>query len=204
MNFNIKEFNLGNVGKWPAAFRIGLLIAIAIIILVVGYNFVIQPNIDKYNNLVKKEVDLKAEFEKLQRMASNLSAYENQLEMMQERFGNMLKQLPTKNEMPGLLEDISKTGIASGLTFELFAPSPEIKHDFYIELPIQIIVVGNYHQLAIFLSRVAEMSRIVTLHDFVIESQAKDKQNNDKNNAQQPGELLVMKITATIYRYRTQ
>ncbi len=204
MNFNIKELSLDNVGKWPTPVKMGLLVAIALIVSGLGYYFVIKPNIDTYNSLVKKQNELKAEFEKLQRMASNLSAYQNQLEVMQERFGNMLKQLPTQNEMPGLLEDISKTGIASGLTFELFAPSPEIKHDFYIELPIQIIVVGNYHQLAIFLSRVAEMSRIVTLHDFVIETQANDKQNKETKNSQPDGNMLTMKITATIYRYRTQ
>ena len=125
---------------------------------------------------------------------------------MTERFGNMLKQLPTQNEMPGLLEDISKTGIASGLVFELFAPLPEVLHDFYIELPIKTVMVGNYHQFAIFLSRVAQMSRIVTLHDFTIERWASDngKPKDTLDHQDTSGDQLRMEMTIKIYRYRTQ
>lgn len=198
LNISLKELTVDNVGKWPRPIKIGVMVIMAILVFGIGYYLIIQPNIDQYNELSHKEESLKTEFESLQHKASNLNAYKNQMALMQERFGNMLKQLPTQNEMPSLLEDISKTGIASGLTFELFAPAPEIKHDFYIELPIQIVVIGNYHQLAIFLSRVSEMSRIVTLHDFVIETPGLDKQKKGQ------GEQLVMKITATIYRYRTQ
>lgn len=198
LNFNLKELTVDNVGKWPNPIKWGVMAVVAILVFVLGYYLVIQSNLDIYDELSRKEDTLKTEFEKLQHQASNLNAYKNQMALMRERFGNMLKQLPTQNEMPSLLEDISKTGIASGLTFELFAPSAEIKHDFYIELPIQIVVKGNYHQLAIFLSRVAEMSRIVTLHDFVIEAPELDKQKKLQ------GEQLVMKITATIYRYRTR
>lgn len=201
VNFNFKELTLDNIGKWPKAIKISVLLAFSLVVFGVGYYLVIKPDIEQYNTLSLKEDSLKAEFEKLQRQASSLFAYRKQMAMMEDRFGNMLKQLPTQNEMPGLLEDISKTGIASGLTFELFAPSPEILHDFYIELPIQIIVIGNYHQLALFLSRVAEMSRIVTLHDFVIEARLNEKQ---KDALSSQGEQLVMKITATIYRYRTK
>lgn len=201
LNFNLKELTVDNVGKWPLPVKIGVMAIMSILVFGLGYYLIIQPNIDQYNSLTLKEEKLKTEFETLQRKASNLNAYKNQMEVMQERFGNMLKQLPTQNEMPSLLEDISKTGIASGLNFELFAPSPEIKHDFYIELPIQIVVIGNYHQLATFLSRVSEMSRIVTLHDFVLEAPSQVK--SDKKKADQ-GEQLTMKITATIYRYRTQ
>lgn len=198
MNINVKELTVDNVGKWPMPIKIGVLAIMSILIFFLGYYLIIQANIEQLDTLTRKEEKLKTEFELLQHKASNLNAYKNQMALMQERFGNMLKQLPTQNEMPSLLEDISKTGIASGLTFELFAPSPEIKHDFYIELPIQIVVIGNYHQLAIFLSRVSQMSRIVTLHDFVIEAPGLDKQKKGQ------GEQLAMKITATIYRYRTQ
>lgn len=100
--------------------------------------------------------------------------------------------------MPGLLEEISKTGVASGLTFELFAPQPEVSHDFYVELPIKISVVGTYFQLAMFVSRVAQMNRIVTLHDFSIEGVS------SKDQKIVSGDELVMNITAKIYRYRTQ
>lgn len=198
LNLNLKELTVDNVGKWPQPVKMGVMAIVALLVFGLGYYLIIQPNIDQYHTLILKEGTLKTEFESLQHKASNLNAYKNQMALMQERFGNMLKQLPSKNEMPGLLEDISKTGIASGLTFELFAPMSEIKHDFYIELPIQIIVNGRYHQLALFLSRVAEMNRIVTLHDFVIEAPSLDKIKKNQ------GEQLVMKITATIYRYRTR
>jgi type IV pilus assembly protein PilO len=197
-SINFKELTLDNVGKWPKPIKVGLVIFMALVVFGLGYFLIVQPNIDGYNELSQKEISLKSDFEKLQRQASNLPAYREQMNQMEERFGNMLKQLPTQNEMPSLLEDISKTGIASGLKFELFAPAPEIKHDFYIELPIQIVVIGNYQQLAVFLSRIAQMGRIVTLHDFVIEAPEADKQKKIQ------GEQLSMKITATIYRYRTQ
>jgi type IV pilus assembly protein PilO len=148
--------------------------------------------------LQKQEVSLKTDFENKQHQAANLQAYRNQLELMNARFGAMLKQLPAKNEMPGLLEEISKTGVASGLKFELFAPQPEIKHDFYVELPIKISVIGTYMQLAMFLSRVAEMSRIVTLHEFTISGVS------SKDNKPVSEDELVMSITAKIYRYRSK
>ena len=144
---------------------------------------------------------MKTQFEQKQREASNLQAYRNQMAIMEERFGTMLKQLPTQNEMPGLLEDISKTGIASGLTFQSFTPMPEIQHDFYIELPIKIAVNGNYHQIAIFLSRVAEMGRIVTLHDFVV---GRGMLGNLSLQKDESGDKLTMEMTAKIYRYRTK
>jgi type IV pilus assembly protein PilO len=118
--------------------------------------------------------------------------------LMEERFGDMLKQLPTQNEMPGMLEDISKTGIASGLTFTLFAPMPEVPHDFYIELPIKIVVAGNYQQFAVFLSRIGQMSRIITLHDFSL-----DEAKAEKDTKASDG-LISMQLTAKIYRYRTR
>lgn len=157
-----------------------------------------KKKFEQYESLKQQEAPLKARFELKQHQASNLHAYQNQMKIMQERFGHMLKQLPAQNEMPGLLEDISKTGVASGLTFELFAPLPEVSHDFYIELPIKIAVVGHYHQLAVFVSRVAQMKRIVTIHDFVIEPVASEQRKNETGNQ------LVMKMTAKIYRYRTQ
>ncbi|AHE66710.1 type 4a pilus biogenesis protein PilO [Legionella oakridgensis] len=196
-NFSLNELTLENVGQWPKSVKIGVIAFLSILVVGMGYWLIIKSNFEQYEQLKEKEVSLKQEFELKQHQASNLQAYRNQMQIMQERFGNMLKQLPTQNEMPGLLEDISKTGIASGLTFELFAPQPEVQHDFYIELPIKITVVGNYHQLAVFLSRVAAMSRIVTLHDFMIEGAATDKQKSGT------GDQLIMKMTAKIYRYRT-
>ena len=204
MNLNLSELSLDNVGQWPNFIKISVVAFLSLLLIGLGYWFIVQGNFDEYNTLQVQEVSLRKDFEMKQHQASNLEAYRVQMSIMDDRFGKMLKQLPTKNEMPGLLEDISKTGIASGLKFELFAPLPEVQHDFYIELPIKIIVVGNYHQFAVFLSRVAQMSRIVTLHDFVIATTAPDKKNS--STGEQPmitGEQLTMEITAKIYRYRT-
>ncbi|KTD64883.1 type IV pilus inner membrane component PilO [Legionella spiritensis] len=203
-NINLNELTLDNIGQWPAPVKYLLAAIVAILIVALGYWVIVKPNIEQYDALLVQEETLRAEFEQKQQMASNLQAYRVQLQIIKERFGNMLRQLPAQNEMPGLVEDISKTGIASGLTFELFAPQPEVAHDFYIELPINITVVGNYHQLALFLSRIAQMSRIVTLHDFEISSAFEDESQTrgDKKIKNKP-DLLRMKITAKIYRYRT-
>ncbi len=195
---NLSELTLDNIGQWPMPVKIGVIMGVSILIVALGYWLIIKSNFEQYDALQTKEVSLKSDFESKQHQASNLQAYRNQLQLMNERFGTMLKQLPAKNEMPGLLEEISKTGIGAGLKFELFAPQPEVEHDFYVELPIKITVTGSYMQLALFLSRVAEMNRIVTLHEFNIEGlSSKDKKTVEED-------VLVMSITAKIYRYRTQ
>lgn len=198
INLNLNDLTFENVGQWPIPAKFGLIGFMSLILISLGYWLFIKSTFEDLDNLRAQEITLKAEFETKQRQASNLDAYRNQMRIMEERFGNMLKQLPTENEMPGLLEDISRTGIASGLTFELFAPLPEVRHDFYIELPIKIEVVGDYHQFAVFLNRVAQMNRIVTLHDFVVEGDSPDKQKSN------PGEKLSMKMTVKIYRYGTK
>lgn len=205
-NFNLSELNFENVGQWPAPVKYVMSGILAIILMAIGYWIIIKPNFEQYDTLLAQQETLKTEFEQKQQQAANLNAYRVQLQMMNERFGAMLKKLPAQNEMPGLLEDISKTGVASGLTFELFAPQPEVVHDFYIELPINITVVGSYHQLAIFLSRIAEMGRIVTLHDIEITNYNPNKQQQQTQPADSKpanADLLEMKITAKIYRYRT-
>lgn len=195
---NMSELTLDNVGQWPVPVKIGVVAGLCLLIIGLGYWLIAKANFDQYSALQATEVTLKKEFETKEHQASNLQSYRNQLTLMNERFGAMLKQLPAKNEMPGLLEEISKTGIASGLKFELFAPQKEVDHDFYVELPIKITVVGTYFQLALFLSRVAEMNRIVTLHEFSVEGvSSKDNKINSEDE-------LVMKITAKIYRYRVK
>ncbi|WP_133129776.1 type 4a pilus biogenesis protein PilO [Legionella yabuuchiae] len=195
-NLSLNELTLENIGQWPKQIKIAAIVVAALLILGLGYWFIIKSNLEQYESLQQQEQELRTEFERTQHKAANLRAYRNQMEIMEGRFGMMLKQLPLKHEMPGLLEDISRMGLSSGLTFELFAPMPEIQHDFYIELPIKISVVGNYHQLAVFLSRVAQLGRIVTIHDFVIEPATTEKQKKS-------GDQLIMQMTAKIYRYKT-
>lgn len=195
---NLSELTLDNIGQWPLAVKLGVISGASLLIIALGYWLIIKSNFEQFDTLTAQEVTLRQDFETKQHQASNLQAYRNQLQLMNERFGTMLRQLPAKNEMPGLLEEISKTGVASGLKFELFAPQPEVEHDFYIELPIKITVVGTYMQLAVFLSRVAEMNRIVTLHEFSIQGVS------SKDNKTVSEDELVMNITAKIYRYRSQ
>lgn len=195
-DINLNELTIENIGQWPTPVKYAVCVLCAVFVIAIGYWVLIKPSQEQYHLLQQQEKKLKREFERKQRQAANLHIYKEQLVEIQKRFGEMLQQLPAKHEMPGLLEDISKTGLQSGLSFELFAPQAEQQHDFYIELPIKITVIGTYHQLAVFLSRIAKLSRIVTLHDFVIDKRIqrdKDKKRSD---------LLVMSITAKIYRYR--
>lgn len=203
-NFNLNELTFDNVDRWPLPVKVVMAIVLGLLIAFFGYWLLIEPERMAYSDAVTQEKTLRADFEYKQQQAANLEPYKMQLQQMNERFGNMLKQLPQQNEMPGLLEDISRTGVASGLTFELFAPMPEVKHDFYIELPINIKVKGNYHQIAIFLSRVVQLSRIVTLHDFDITATPEDAKQKSEGSTLKSGELLTMQIVAKIYRYRTQ
>lgn len=194
---NLNELTLDNIDQWPLPAKAGAIAIVSLLVILIGYWFIAKGNFEQYEVLKKEESELKNKFEFRQRQASNLMAYRDQMQKMQERFGNMLRKLPTENEMPGLLEDISKTGIATGLSFELFAPKSEVPHDFYIEVPIEIAVVGGYHELAVFLSRVAQLDRIVTIHDIVIEHASKERQRGKDEM------VLVMKMTAKIYRYNT-
>lgn len=200
----IHELNFDNVDQWPQPVKYFIAALLACLIIMVGYWAIIKPHFEQYPLRVTQLNELKAKFEQKQGLASTLQAYRLQLQTMNKRFGNLLKQLPVKNEMPGLLEDISKTGISTGLTFELVAPQPEIIHKFYIELPITITVLGNYHQFALFLSRIADMSRIVTLHDIEIglaeDSGQLSQQHGTRVGAKET--LLMMNMTAKIYRYR--
>jgi type IV pilus assembly protein PilO len=136
-----------------------------------------------------KESELRQTFEVKAKKAANLAAYEQQLSEMKESFGAMLRQLPNKTEVADLLVDISQTGLASGLEFELFKPQAEVPKEFYAELPISIRVKGTYHEFGNFVSGVAALPRIVTVHDINIEP--------DKD---QDGEL-TMDILAKTYRY---
>lgn len=197
VNLNLNELTIDNIGQWPWPVKIAAIALFSVLVVFLGYWLVAKADFEQYDSLKAQEAELKSTFELKQHQAANLQAYRNQMLVMQESFGKMLQKLPTANEMPGLLEDISKTGVGSGLTFELFAPMPEVAHDFYIEVPIQISVLGNYHQIAAFLSRVGQMKRIVTIHDFSIETPDKMKQ------AGGTGDLLKFKLTAKIYRYRT-
>jgi type IV pilus assembly protein PilO len=138
----------------------------------------------------QEELELRSTFDQKQRKAANFEQYKAQLAEMERTFGAMLRQLPGKTEVPSLLVDISQTGLAAGLEEKLFQPSNEVRRDFYAELPIKIRLTGSYHELGTFVSGIAALPRIVTLHD--IEMKPEDKDSLDE---------LVLDVTAKTYRY---
>lgn len=188
---DINDLDFSNIANWPLAARIFAIILVAIAVLGLGYWFDIKDQQLRLDQVEKKEGELKSTFQTKARKAANLEAYEQQLEEMRQSFGAMLRQLPNKTEVADLLVDVSQTGLASGLEFDLFKPQAEMPRDFYSELPINIKVRGNYHEFGAFVSGVAALPRIVTIHDIAILPPAKDATSGE----------LTMELTAKTYRY---
>src|SRR3990167_7626269 len=201
-----RKLNVENIGEWSAFLKYLGAMVIILILVGLGYWLVIAPNAQAYEKGVSQEKILRNQFEEQQQEVAHLHAYRQKRVILQHRFGEMQKQLSKQHEMPGLLADISKIGVQSGLTFELFAPQPEVAHDFYRKLPIQLVVVGNYHQFAKFVSRIALMKRIVTLHDFEIRPYPAEAERADLSLAQQSlknqTELLRMTMVVKVYWVR--
>jgi type IV pilus assembly protein PilO len=166
--------------------------------LVIGawYYFDTQEQLTRLETAERREQDLRRTLESKQKKAANLEAYRQQLAEMQESFGAMLRQLPDKTEVAALLVDVSQTGLAAGLEFELFQPVGEAPKDFYAELPIKIKVVGDYHEFGTFISGLAALPRIVTIHDVSIGPRGDGKKGEDVNAGP-----LVLQATAKTYRY---
>jgi type IV pilus assembly protein PilO len=187
---DINDLDLNNLGSWPGAVKTIAGALLLIIVLALGYNFYLKDLQDQLDQTRATEVKLKEQFATKAFQAANLNAYKVQMKEMENSFGALLRQLPGDTEVPGLLEDITRTGLGSGLEFEEIKLLPEVTQQFYIELPIQITVVGAYHDLATFVSGVASLPRIVTLHDFQIKPV-------EPGNTQK----LRMSILAKTYRY---
>lgn len=188
-NFDINSLDVNNLGSAPAAVRAIILILIFIAILGAGYYFDTKNQISYLEREERKEIDLKKKFEDKARKASNLEAYKAQLEEIRIAFGAMLKQLPSDTEIPSLLRDISETGLSSGLKIDLFEPKAEIKKGFYAEKPIKLDVQGSYEEIAAFVSGVAALPRIVTMHDIILKPTKGSASN------------ISMTATAKTYRY---
>ena len=186
--FDLNDLDLSAIGAWPMAAKAAVIIIICAIVLALGYFFDIQNQQKSLAKIEKEEIKLKKSFEKKQATAANLDAYKKQMLEMKESFGTMLRQLPSKTEVEDLLIDISQTGLASGIEFELFKPGKEKFIEFYAEQPISIQVKGDYHEFGDFISGVAALPRIVTLHNISISPKKKSKE-------------LAMSITAKTYRY---
>lgn len=183
---DINDLDFDNIANWPLPARILLVAVIFASVLGLGYWFDIKDQGIQLEKVEQKEAELRQDFEFRAKKAANLAAYEQQLEEMRESFGAMLRQLPDKTEVAELLVDISQTGLASGLEFELFKPQAENPKEFYAELPITIRVKGDYHEFGSFISGVAALPRIVTVHNIAIKP---------------GGDELSMDILAKTYRY---
>lgn len=190
----LRSLDANDVGRWPFAFRIAVIALVFMIVLGIGvYLTIVKDRAPQLARAEQEEQTLRVAFESKQRKAANYDAYKAQLAEMQQSFGTMLRQLPGETEIPSLIVDISQTGLAAGLQEKLFQPQAEIPKDFYAEKPIKIILSGGYHEIANFVSGVAALPRIVTLHDISITPETKDSYDQ-----------LSMEVTAKIYRYLEQ
>ncbi len=187
------ELDFNNVGSWPVAVKGIACILLLVGAVALGYYLYLEDLQGQLEVSRAEEDSLKQQFSSKAFQAANLDAYKVQMTEMEESFGALLRQLPSDTEVPGLLEDITRTGLGSGLEFEEIKLQPEVVQQFYIELPIQISVVGGYHDLATFVSGVSSLPRIVTLHDFEIKPAEADSVSR-----------LRMSVLAKTYRYNDQ
>ncbi|HEY8520228.1 MAG TPA: type 4a pilus biogenesis protein PilO [Gammaproteobacteria bacterium] len=165
----LRTLDVNDPGRWPLPIRIGALVLAFIAVVAFGvYMFVVKTDMPILERAQQDERTLRATFEERQRKAANFDAYRAQLAEIERSFGAMLRQLPGKTEVPSLLVDISQTGLGAGLEEKLFQPLGEIQKDFYAELPIKIRLTGSYHEFGDFVSGIAALPRIVTLHDISI------------------------------------
>ncbi len=187
----LQSLDASDVGRWPLIFRAGVIAIVFSVVVGLGiYWIVIEDKAPALQRVKAEEDTLRDVFENKQRKAANYDAYKAQLAQIEQSFGTMLRQLPGETEIPSLIVDISQTGLAAGLQEKLFQPQPEVPKDFYAEKPITISLSGGYHEIANFVSGVAALPRIVTLHDINITPD--DPDNYDS---------LTMQVTAKTYRY---
>ncbi len=194
MEIDLSQFqNLDpeNIGNWPLLVRVVIVIGCCVGTLFAGYYFHISQMQRVLEKAQQEERRLRDDMDNKQRQAANLPAYEQQMREMNETFDTMRRQLPRQTEVADLLVDVTQAGLSSGLEFELFEPRAEIPKGFYAELPITIKISGNYHNFGDFVSSVAALPRIVTLHDLTISRNDKSKGGNE----------LILDATAKTYRY---
>jgi len=189
-DFNGIDFK--NAGNLPLPVKGVLLLILLVLLIATGYWFLWKPALEQLDQDKLKEADLRQVFIDKKKQAISLDAYKQQMVDIEKTFGALLKQLPDKSQMDGLLTDINQAGLQRGLEFELFKPGQEARKDFYAELPISIRVVGSYHDLGAFATDISKLSRIVTLNDIVLNvTAAKDSKEN----------RLGMDAVAKTYQY---
>jgi type IV pilus assembly protein PilO len=192
-NFDLNNLDFNNAGAWPPPVKAFFCALLVVLILFLGWYLFISNQQDKLETLERTEVSLKRDFEAEQAKAVNLEPLKEQLAEMEAMLQQMLRQLPSRTEMPDLIVDISQTALAAGISNELFQPQPEVRKDFYAEKPISLRMVGGYHQFGNFVSGVASLPRVVimTMHDISL------KPRDEKSGS----DALVLEGTVKTYRY---
>ncbi|MDH3303982.1 MAG: type 4a pilus biogenesis protein PilO [Gammaproteobacteria bacterium] len=187
----LQSLDVNDVGRWPLPFRAAVIAIVFLVVLGLGvYWFIVKDKAPQLSRVQEEEQQLRVTFENKQRKAANYDAYKAQLAQIEQSFGTMLRQLPGETEIPSLIVDISQTGLAAGLQEKLFVPQGEVPRDFYAEKPIKIRLTGGYHEIGNFVSGIAALPRIVTLHDINITQEDKNEFDN-----------LSIEVTAKTYRY---
>lgn len=189
-DIDLNNLDLNNIGSWPIVVKGALIAVVAIGVLALGYFVDIQVQQEDLDRITNEEKRFKEDFEIKQAKAANLDAYKAQMVEMEDSFGAMIRQLPSKTEVEDLLVDISQTGLASGIEFQLFKPLKEKHIEFYAELPITLKMSGTYHQFGEFVSGIAALPRIVTLENISIQGTSSKSKDT-----------LTMDVTAKTYRY---
>ena len=188
----LQSLDANDVGRWPLPFRIAVIVIVFMLVTGLGiYWFIVKDKAPQLERAEGEEKELRLTFENKQKKAANYDAYKSQLANIEQSFGTMLRQLPGETEIPSLIVDISQTGLAAGLQEKLFVPQQELPRDFYAEKPIQIRLTGGYHEVSKFVSGIAALPRIVTLHNINITREAGKGLFDD----------LSMEVTAKTYRY---
>ena len=187
----LQSLDVNDIGRWPLVFRAAVIVLVIVAVTFAGVWFtIVKDKAPVLQRAQAEEQELRVTFENKQRKAANYDAYKAQLAQIEQSFGTMLRQLPGETEIPSLIVDISQTGLAAGLQEKLFQPQAEVPRDFYAEKPIKIRLTGGYHEMANFVSGIAALPRIVTLHDINITPEQKGEFDS-----------LSLEVTAKTYRY---
>ena len=200
---DLRSLDRNNIGGWPQSIKIFFTVLVFAVIVLLGWYLYISDQQDQMTQLTGKEQQLRQEFSQKQAKAVNLEALQQQLDEMQDMLRQLLRQLPSKTEMPELLIDISQTALSAGLETELFQPGAETPKDFYAEKPITLRMVGTYHQFGTFISGVASLPRVVilTLHDVSLTPKGAASGNKTSATAVSSNGQLVLQGTVKTYRY---
>ncbi|XQW84766.1 type 4a pilus biogenesis protein PilO [Thalassotalea piscium] len=192
MNLDFSQFEgleLDNLAEWPPLAKGVFIVFIAIVVMGLGFVLLIKDKLSTLDTVAAQEITLKEEYKTKYHVAANLELFQQQMDEAETLFANQLKSLPESHETPGLLDDITFVGTTSGLNFATLKWQPEITQEIYTELPIDIKVIGTYHEFGNFVSKIAGLPRIVTLHNFDI----KWLPDSDE---------LILQLQAKTYKYR--